>query len=72
MNILSDCSYVLEKSSYRKNKDINIIYVQYVLKTPECNKLKCINEWENALKNNVSINFIKNVQYRAMETLFEN
>lgn len=72
MNMLSDCNYVIEKSSYRKNKDIDIIYVQYILKTSGCNKLKCINEWENALKNNVSINFVKNVQYRAMETLFEN
>jgi len=75
MNILDGCSYVLEKSLYKRNKDIGIIYVQYVLKTPECSsnteKFKYINEWENALKNNASVNFIKNIQYRVMETLFE-
>lgn len=73
MNILNECSYTLEKSLYKKKYDIAIIYVQYVLKTPECNlnteRLKYINEWENAL-NNASVNFIENIQYRDMENIF--
>lgn len=73
MNMLNECSYVLEKSLYKKNKDIAIIYVQYVLKTPKYSlygdKLKYIHEWENALNSNIS--FVRDVQYRTMEVLFQ-
>ena len=74
MQRLNNCSYTLIKELYKKNID-NVIYTQYILKTPKKSwkyKVKYINEWFESLVKNIIITIPREaISYKSMNKLFK-
>lgn len=74
MQRLNGCNYTLTKELYKKNID-NVIYTQYILKTPKKSwkhKVKYINEWFESLVKNIIITIPREaISYKSMNKLFK-
>lgn len=72
MNTLDGCGYCMEKDLYKKNGS-DILYVQYILKSPEislADREKIVKEWLLSLDKIIDINIYKILQYKTIGELF--
>lgn len=72
MNMLDGCGYCMEKDLYKKNGS-DILYVQYILKSPEISLMereKIIKEWLLSLDKIINIYTDKILQYKTIRELF--